>query len=101
MTLVISLGYVLIFGAVVPLSIPMCFLVFVVQLRATAYQATTSSRRPLPRVTNGIGSWYNIIYFLMGFGVLFSGFQLVAYGESFKECRVITKLTGFLIFVAA
>merc|ERR1719487_1844023 len=42
--LVIALGYVLIFGAVAPRIVPLCFCVFAVQFRATAYMTTRSYR---------------------------------------------------------
>lgn len=99
--LVVSLGYVLIFGSVAPRIVPLCFCVFVVQLRATAYKTTTSCRRPLPRKSTGLGAWQGIVKFLMGFGVVFSGFLLVAYGPSFNDTFLMTKVSGLILYVAA
>lgn len=98
--LVVSLGYVLIFGCVAPIIVPLCFCVFVVQLRATAYMTTTSCRRPLPRKSTGLGAWQGIVKFLMGFGVVFSGFLLVAHGPSFADTLLMTKVTGLIMYIA-
>lgn len=98
--LVVALGYVLIFGAVTPRIIPLCFLVFVVQLRATAFMTTKSCRRPLPRKSAGLGAWLLIVQFLMGFGIVFSGYLLVAYGPSFEGAVLLTKVSGFIAYSA-
>jgi hypothetical protein len=97
--LVVALGYVLIFGAVAPRIVPLCFCVFVVQLRAVAYMTTQSSRRPLPRKSTGLGSWAGIIQFLMGFGVIFSGYLVVVYGPAFEGTVLMTKLSGLIIYI--
>jgi len=97
--LVVSLGYVLIFGAVAPRIVPLCFCVFVVQLRATAYMTTSSCRRPLPRKSMGLGPWQSIVKFLMGFGVVFSGFLLVTYGPSFHGTFLMTKVSGLILYI--
>lgn len=99
MQLVVALGYVLIFGAVAPRIVPLCLCVFLVQLRATAYQSTTTFRRPLPRISAGLGAWVGIVRMLNMFGLLFSGFLLVAYGPSFKGTFLLTKVSGFVVYV--
>jgi len=98
--LVVALGYVLIFGAVAPIIVPLCFLVFSVQFRLTAYMTTRSSRRPLPRRSLGLGAWEGVIHFIMGFGLVFSGFLLVIYGPSFRGTYLLTKVSGLVAYVA-
>merc|ERR1719333_1662567 len=46
--LCLALGYVLIFGGVAPLVVPMCCLVFLVQIRASAVLITTAVNRSVP-----------------------------------------------------
>lgn len=99
--LVVALGYVLIFGTIAPIIIALCFLVFMVQFRSNAYLTTQSCRRPVPRRSAGLGQWQTIVKFLMGFGQVFSGFLLVEYGPSFQGTYLLTKLSGFLIYVAS
>eukprot|EP00747_Dinoflagellata_sp_TGD_P111252 gnl/TRDRNA2_/TRDRNA2_171176_c9_seq6.p1 gnl/TRDRNA2_/TRDRNA2_171176_c9~~gnl/TRDRNA2_/TRDRNA2_171176_c9_seq6.p1 ORF type:complete len:940 (-),score=124.95 gnl/TRDRNA2_/TRDRNA2_171176_c9_seq6:162-2981(-) len=99
--LVLSLGYILIFGAVAPITVPMCFAVFVVQLRATAHMICTTAKRSVPRKQIGIGNWQYCVALLMKIGVLFEGFLIVSFGESFKGTQLLAKLTGLiLIFIA-
>merc|ERR1719326_703241 len=59
--LVIPLGYVLIFGAVAPITVPMCFAVFVVQLRASAHLLASTAKRTVPRRQVGVGHWKDCV----------------------------------------
>merc|ERR1719428_1576518 len=52
--LVLALGYVLIFGAVVPLLVPLCLVEFIVQLRASAFLLTLTAKRAVPNQQTGI-----------------------------------------------
>jgi len=99
-TLVLTLGYVLIFGAAVPRIIPLCFLVFTVQLRGLAVQLTTATCRNVPRAASGIGAWQDIVQFLLVVGVLFSGYLLVQFGPSLRETGLLTRLFCLCLFVA-
>merc|ERR1719487_2655957 len=94
LTLVISLGFVFMFGTVAPIVVPLSFLVFWVQLRANAYLVTMATKRTVPRKQVGIGAWQDVMELLMKFGILFSGFLIVAYGDTFKGTPLIAKLTG-------
>jgi hypothetical protein len=98
--LVLTLGYVLIFGAVAPWIIPLCFMVFVVQLRAQAVLLTTAANRSVPRIVLGLGPWIDIIKLLMQIGVGFTAYLLVQFGPNFVGCATLTKLTGFAMFCA-
>jgi len=97
-TLMVSIGFVLLFGAVCPIIIPFCFAVFVVQLRASAFSLTTSTKRTVPRIMFGIGAWKQVVSLLMYSGVLFAAFLTVEYTSYFDGAQLITKLTGFMIF---
>jgi len=98
MTLVISLGHVMLFGGVSAAVVPYCFIVFTVQLRAFAVLLTTCSQRPFPHISPGIGHWEYCITFLTCLGVLYAGFMFVAYGEAFRGSTVRAKMTGVVLF---
>jgi len=99
--LVVALGYVLIFGAVAPRIVPLCLILFIVQLRLTAYMTTTSCRRPLPRKSTGLGAWIAVVQFLISFGIVFSAYLLVCYGPSFQGTFLITKVSGAIAYVVS
>merc|ERR1719454_361042 len=63
--LCLTLGYILIFGAVAPRIVPMCLLVFMVQLRAAAVLITKAAHRTIPRMTAGVGPLVYIVGVLM------------------------------------
>lgn len=96
--LVISLGYVLIFGAVAPIMVPFCMGVFVLELRFTALMLTTLTKRTVPRGQLGIGAWKNVIMFIMKIGVAFSGFLLVTYGDTFANATLLAKISAAVGF---
>jgi len=98
MTLVISLGYVLLFGGVSAAVVPYCFVVFTCQLRAFAVGLTTCSQRPFPHTSQGVGHWQHCVTFLTCLGVLYAGFLFVAYGEAFRGSTVRAKMTGVVVF---
>jgi len=95
-----TLGYVLIFGAAVPRIIPLCLLVFMVQLRGLAVQLTTATCRNVPQAASGIGAWQDIVQFLLVVGVLFSGYLLVQYGPSLRETALLTRLFCLCLYIA-
>jgi len=98
--LAVTLGFVLLFGAVAPRIVLLCLLVFLVQLRAGAVLITKSSHRTVPRMTLGIGPLQKIVAFLMVCGMSFTGFLLVTYGPLFHGTQLITKLSGLMIWGA-
>jgi hypothetical protein len=98
-SLCLTLGFVLVFGGVVPVIVPLCFIVFTVQLRASAVLVTSSVNRPVPRRTAGIGPWLPIVDWLMNMGVLFTGYLMVNFGPLFQGTAVLTKLTGLIVYV--
>lgn len=98
--LALTLGFILIFSAIAPRVVILCFFVFIVQLRAAAVLITSACNRTVPRRTVGIGPWQDVASVLMGIGVLFSGYLLVQFGPLFKDTIVLTKVTGFLMYLA-
>jgi hypothetical protein len=99
MPLMIALGYVLLFGGVSPLIIPLAFGLFAVHMRSCAILYTKYSQRVLPQKTQGIGSWNLVVRMLMFCGVVFSGFLFAGFGSSFEGAPLITRMTGFFMFV--
>jgi hypothetical protein len=97
----IALGFILIFGAVSPMIVPFCFLVFVVQLRATAFLLVTSTKRLVPRRALGIGAWDSVSHLLMYAGLFFGAFLLVTYGHIFKGAALTTRLSAGLLYSVA
>jgi len=96
--LVLTLGFVFIFGPVSPRIIPLCLLVFSVQLRALAIQLTSATNRTLPRIQPGIGAWSSILSGLMFLGLIFSGYLLVQFGPIFKGTETLTKATFWVLY---
>lgn len=94
----LTLGFVFIFGAVSPVIVPACLLVFMVQLRASAIQISCAAKRTIPREVDGIGAWEGIINTLVTIGMVFSGYLLVEYGAVFKGTQVLTKVTGMGLY---
>jgi len=95
---VLSLGYVLIFGGVAPIIIPVCLLKFVLVLRANAWMLVHCLKRPVPQSQIGIGKWGHMIQELMSAGKLMNALLLVIYGLDFSESVVTTRVTGFILF---
>jgi len=94
----LTLGYVLLFGAIVPTIVPLCFLVFVIQLRACSILVTTAANRTVPRASMGIGVWRSVIHCLMFTGIFFSGYLLVQFEPMFAGAQVLTKLTCLTVY---
>jgi len=94
----LTMGYVLIFGCIAPRIVPLCFIVFMMQLRAGGVLMTTAFNRTVPRLTVGIGAWNDVLYFLMLLGILFSAYLLVQFGPVFEGTRLITKLSGMFLY---
>lgn len=96
--LVVSLGYVFLFGGVSAAVVPYSLVVFAVQLRAFAIMLCTCAQRPFPYQSFGIGNWQFCIRFLMSVGVMYAGFMFVAYGAAFRGSSVRAKMTGMLLY---
>jgi len=96
--LVVPLGYVMMFGGIAPMIIPMCFVVFAISLRAGAFSLITAAKRPVPREMYGIGSWREVVLGLMYIGLFFSGFLMAAYGDMLDGTWMITRMSIIAIF---
>jgi hypothetical protein len=97
--LCLNIGFVLIFGGIVPIIVPMCLLAFLVQLRAKAVLLTTAIDRPVPRRISGLGPWLNIIDLLMECAILFTAYVFVNYGPMFNGQPKLSKVSGFIMYV--
>jgi hypothetical protein len=96
--LMISLGSIIIFGAVAPIMVPFCLAVFTLELRFTAHMLATHAKRPLPERRHGLGAWKHVLLSMMKVGVAFSGFLLVTYSDTFQDSRPLTKVSAAVGF---
>jgi hypothetical protein len=99
--LMIALGFLLIFGGVSAIVVPLTFFMFALKMRSFAILCTSYAQRPIPQKTQGIGMWRVVVHFLMSIGVIFSGFLFAAYGQSFQGAVLIARMTGFFAFSLA
>jgi hypothetical protein len=99
--LVLSLGHMLMFGAIAPIIIPFGLINFAVNLRASAYMLTFTTKRAYPHQTMGIGQWRNIIQFMSVVGLVYSAFLFVFYGETFENTGLKSKMSGAIMFCLA
>jgi len=97
--LVLSLGFVLLFSAVAPIIVPFCLAVFTVQLRGTAFLLLNYTKRAVPRQQFGIGQWRSIVHFIMQASVVFSGFLIAVYGDTFAGTPLLAKVAGVFLWV--
>jgi hypothetical protein len=96
--LILSIGFIILFGGVVPIMVPFSLLLFSLHLRIGANVVLNYRRRPFPRRSDGIGAWKSIMELLMRLGVLFSGFMTVSTSAFFVGTPLITKMTGFVLY---
>lgn len=97
--LMLSLGFILIFGSTAPRMVPFCLLVFAVRLRVCALMLVKYSKRPVPRQQFGIGVWSAILKGLMSIGIAMSGFITVTFATMFEDTPVVTRLAGFILYL--
>jgi hypothetical protein len=96
--LVISLGYVLLFGGIQPMVVPLCLIVFAVQLRSTANLLVTAARRPFPRVA-GIDAYESIIGVMMRVGIFASSLWLTEVEVVYYNGSKLTEVAMLVITV--
>merc|ERR1719193_2445815 len=65
MELIISLGFIAMFSAIVPLACFVAFVSLLVEIRLLAWRMTHVLRRPVPKAQVGIGAWQAIIQCLL------------------------------------
>eukprot|EP00929_Paragymnodinium_shiwhaense_P012618 TRINITY_DN11_c0_g1_i1.p1 TRINITY_DN11_c0_g1~~TRINITY_DN11_c0_g1_i1.p1 ORF type:complete len:911 (-),score=216.67 TRINITY_DN11_c0_g1_i1:96-2828(-) len=97
--LMLSLGFILIFGSAAPRMVPFCLLVFGVRLRVCALMLVEYVKRPVPRMQFGIGLWSAILRVLMSVGVVMSGFLAVTFANFFEDTKLVTRLCGWILYV--
>jgi hypothetical protein len=71
LTNITCIGYVLLFGGACPMSPFIALFVLLFQLRAHAYKLTRLLRRPYPSLSQGIGSWNEMLHMLSWIGIIF------------------------------
>lgn len=99
--MVISLGFLLLFGAVAPIMTLPCVCVFACYFRMNARQLTHSAKRPFPWNLSSIGSWTYAMEVLRGAGVFVTAFLLVTQEGVFEGADITAKLFGALAFICA
>lgn len=99
--LMISLGFVLMFGCIAPIMIPFALCVFAITLRTQAKLMVVWSKRMMPSKMIGIGGWTAIIKGIQSVGILLGGMLMVLYGELFEGAVMVAKVTGVLFFIVA
>jgi len=97
--LVIGLGFVLLFGTLQPLVVPLCFLHFLCAMRFRAALLTWFARRVLPHKLRGVGAWGEVMSVLMNLSVFFSGVLIVCWGRFFKDTKLLARLTGLIVWI--
>lgn len=96
--LILSLGYVLLFGSIFPHLVFLAFINFAVHLRSEAFMLTHDAQRPVPEITLGIGAWLNILEVLRRLGMFMTAFMLVCESVLFKDAELVTRCSGMLLF---
>lgn len=96
--LILSAGFIILFGGLVPIMVPLSLCLFAVNLRIGAHVLLTYTQRPFPRTQGGIGAWKDIMLLLMRIGLVFSGFLLVSFSDIFTDTPLATKLAGLVIY---
>lgn len=96
--LMVSLGYVLLFGAVAPIMVPFAFSNFWVTLRGFSQIMTSHFKRAVPRAQRGIGAWGDVLGLFQKVGLLLTAVLFVMYGRAFRGANLLTQLTGTLAF---
>mmetsp|Transcript_11163 Transcript_11163/g.25184 ORF Transcript_11163/g.25184 Transcript_11163/m.25184 type:complete len:993 (+) Transcript_11163:177-3155(+) len=99
--LVISLGFILLFGSVAPIVVVFAFVFFNCQLRASAWLLTHVCKRPPPWGSRGVGAWREVVYFLMVLGIFVSGLIIVIHDEVLQDVPMVTRVTCCLLWCAA
>lgn len=92
--LMLSLGYVLLFGAIAPVVVLFCLLVFVVQVRVSAFLLTSSTKRQTQREGRHENAWDVILGRMTSMGMVSTGFLLVSYGDSFQAASTLTRIAA-------
>lgn len=97
--LVLSLGFLLLFGGVLPFLTPFCLLTFAVELRSAGVQLTTCFQRPVGDISIGIGYWHIALVALHRLGIVMTAFLLCYTGSLFKGAQVLTRIAGMIAFI--
>jgi len=96
---VMALGYIVFFGAIEPLIVPVIWLMFVIHLRMQAWLMTTSKQRPWPVAAAGVGAWQAATKVMLEVNAIFSVCIVVTYGELFSGASTIAKVSFVITWI--
>jgi hypothetical protein len=97
--LVIGLGFVMLFGTLQPMVVPLCLVHFAFTMRVRSMLLSWRfTKRPLPHKLDGVGAWSGVMGVLMNFGVFFSGVLVVLWGRFFHGALLLAKISGLVLW---
>lgn len=97
--LMLQYGFVSLFSTAFPLCGVMALVNNIVEIRSDAYKLIVAHQRPIPRMAEDIGSWYNIME-LMTYISVMTNCALVWFTSSFPEennYSTTQKIWGFIL----
>jgi hypothetical protein len=97
--LVLGLGFVLLFGTLQPLVVPLCLIHFAITVEIRAHLLLHYTKRCVPHRLAGIGAWREVVILLMNVSVFSNGFLLITWGRFLKGGSLIAKLTGLIFWI--
>ena len=77
-SLIINLGYVVLFAPAFPIAAAICYLTFLFELKTDAYKCLVNVRRARGRGAEDIGSWINVLHVLCTVSVV-TNMALIAF----------------------
>jgi hypothetical protein len=96
--MVISLGYVLFFGSIIPSLVLFFAVYFLLENRSLAVQLLRFCQRPFPRRSLGIGAWNQAVKLLMKVATAMNGFLYVNLDDTFAESSKMARVSCFALF---
>mmetsp|Transcript_76424 Transcript_76424/g.175097 ORF Transcript_76424/g.175097 Transcript_76424/m.175097 type:complete len:351 (-) Transcript_76424:247-1299(-) len=91
--LLVSLGFVLLFGSVIPIVSVFALVMFVTTLRSAVYMHTHLMKRPIPRRALGIGPWQHLVIGLTVAGILMGGLTLSFHGVLLRDATTVARVS--------
>mmetsp|Transcript_3301 Transcript_3301/g.6617 ORF Transcript_3301/g.6617 Transcript_3301/m.6617 type:complete len:583 (-) Transcript_3301:164-1912(-) len=97
MGMVIQLGFLMFFGAIAPGISGIMFVAWAIQLKTWAWKLTNSSKRTLPRFSDGIGQWNNVMS-VVGYCGIVVTIAVAVFGlEALNDMPVSEKAVWFCV----
>ena len=93
-SIIINLGYVILFAPAFPIAAAICYATFLFELRADAYKHLATTRRPTCEPAEDIGSWLKVLWLLSTIAV-FTNVSLVGFTSAhFQSMLPISLFNG-------